>query len=206
MDIEIRKLTPELADDYVHFFDITPHDDNKEENKCYCVCWCSADHRIETDFSSPAKRRDLAVRYINSGILQGYLAYYENQVVGWCNANSKSDCLNCISWLRFMQTINTIETNPSNKVKSIFCFVITPTMQRKGIATLLLKRACEDATNEGFDFIEAYPYKEFSWQSSNFGGYFKMYEKCGFFIHQELNNNEVVMRKQLQTKGMDKND
>ena len=27
MNIEIRRLTPELADDYVHFFDITPHDE-----------------------------------------------------------------------------------------------------------------------------------------------------------------------------------
>ena len=34
MDIEIRKLTPDLAEEYVNFFDITPHDDNVEEHKC----------------------------------------------------------------------------------------------------------------------------------------------------------------------------
>jgi hypothetical protein len=28
MAIEIRRLAPELAEDYIHFFDITPHDDN----------------------------------------------------------------------------------------------------------------------------------------------------------------------------------
>ena len=27
MEIEIKRLTPDLADDYVHFFVITPYDD-----------------------------------------------------------------------------------------------------------------------------------------------------------------------------------
>ena len=40
MAVEIRKLIPDLAEDYVHFFDTTPHDDNVDEHKCYCVCWC----------------------------------------------------------------------------------------------------------------------------------------------------------------------
>ena len=37
MKFEIKKLTPELAEDYVHFFDVTPHDDFIDEHKCYCV-------------------------------------------------------------------------------------------------------------------------------------------------------------------------
>lgn len=43
MNIEIRKLAPEHAEDYVRFFDTTPHDDCVDEHKCYCVCWCSDD-------------------------------------------------------------------------------------------------------------------------------------------------------------------
>ena len=41
MDIEIRKLMPDLAKDYVRFFDMTPHDDHttKDELPCYCVTW-----------------------------------------------------------------------------------------------------------------------------------------------------------------------
>lgn len=51
MNIKIKKLTPELADDYVHFFDTTPHDDNIDEHKCYCVCWCNDDYHGK-DFAS----------------------------------------------------------------------------------------------------------------------------------------------------------
>jgi len=40
VDIKIRKLTSDLVDDYVNFFDTTPHSDNVDDHKCYCVCWC----------------------------------------------------------------------------------------------------------------------------------------------------------------------
>ena len=196
MKIEIKKLTPDLAEDYIHFFDVTPHDKYVDEHKCYCVCWCSADHRIETDYSTAEKRRILAAQYINDGIIQGYLAYHEDKVVGWCNANIKTDCLYCISWMRFMQSVSDIEIDPHNKVKSVFCFVIAPNMQRKGIATQLLECVCEDAANDGFDYVEAYPRKEFIGVSSDFMGHVKMYEKFGFTETAEY-DDVVVMRKAL---------
>ena len=157
MNIEIRKLTPDLLEDYLCFFETEAHADNPDEDRCYCVCWCSVDHRIQTDFSSPEKRRDLAVQYINSRAIQGYLAYYDGKVVGWCNANNKSDCLNCTSWLRFMNAVNTEDSSPDIKVKSIYCFTIAPNMKRKGIASQLLERVCKDAADDGFAFVEVYP-------------------------------------------------
>lgn len=83
------------------------------------------------------------------------------------------------------------------KVKSIFCFVIAPEMKRKGIATSLLKHVCDDAFKDGFDFIEAYPFKTPSRQSSDFGGHIKMYQKSGFYISLDTDNG-IVMRKQLK--------
>ncbi len=159
MNIIIKRLTPELVEDYLHFFDATPHDDGIDENKCYCVCWCSTDHRVETDFSSAAKRRELARQYVIKGIIQGYLAYQDSKVVGWCNANTKSECRNCINWLRFMQSVEYDDS--ILKVKSIFCYVIALEMQRKGITTKLLERGYIDAQMEGFDNVESYPKKEF---------------------------------------------
>jgi len=91
MDIEIRKLIPELAEDYVHFFDTTPHDNNVDEHKCYCVCWCNDDYEGK-DLSTVAKRRECALQYVKGNNIQGYLVYSGDTVVGWCNANTKSDC------------------------------------------------------------------------------------------------------------------
>ena len=195
MNLEIRKLTPDLLEDYLHFFETDAHADNKEEDRCYCVCWCREDHRVGTDFSSPEKRRDLATLYINRGTLQGYLAYYEGKVVGWCNTNTKSDCLNCISWLRFMTSV---KTTPDIKVKSIYCFTITPTLKRKGIATALLARVCKDAADEGFDIVEAYPNKEFINPFRDFMGPLEMYKRNGFIVQEEMENIFVV-RKPLKS-------
>ena len=193
MNIKIKKLTPELADDYVHFFDTTPHDDNIDEHKCYCVCWCNDDYHGK-DFASVANRRTYALQYVRGKNIQGYLAYDGDRIVGWCNANTKLDCLKCASWRRFM---NYVPVEEDLKVKSIFCYVIAPDMKRRGIATLLLERVCTDAALDGFDYVEAYPYKETSFQSSDFGGHYEMYRKNGFQIFLETDLG-LVMRKKLR--------
>lgn len=110
-----KKLTPELVEDYLHFYDTTPHDDGMDEN-----------------------------------------------------TNTKSECGNCISWLSFMQSVES--DDPGLKVKSIFCYVIAPEMQRKGIATKLLERVCMDAQMDGFDVVESYPKKEFVSVARDFMG------------------------------------
>lgn len=196
MNIKIRKLTPELLDDYLHFFDTTPHSTNKDEHRCYCVCW-SSDNFEGKDFSTAEKRRGIAIEYVNEGKIKGYLAYCDNKVVGWCNANTKSDCLECLSWQMFMKPFHKYEDAPGIKVKSVFCFAIAPEMRRKGVSELLLSRVCEDAQKEGFDFVEAYPNKEFINTEEDFMGPVKLYEKLGFYVCCEV-DNKLVIRKKLK--------
>lgn len=197
MQIEIRKLTPDLLEDYLYFFETDAHADNKDEDRCYCVCWCVDDHREGKDFSSPEKRRELAIQYVNSGMIQGYLAFYDGKVVGWCNANTKSDCLNCISWLRHKVPVNIAQSTPGIKVKSVFCFTIAPEMKRKGIAAQLLQRVCQDAANDGFDVVEAYPNKQFINMFADFYGPLEIYKRSGFVIHDEW-GGKFVVRKSLK--------
>ena len=193
MEIEIRRLTPALADDYVHFFDITPHDEYIDEHKCYCVCWCADDYEGK-DFSTAEKRRAAAHHYVGEGILQGYLAYYKGIPVGWCNANTRNDCLRCCSWRMFMKDVPVDETE---KVKSIFCFVIAPQMQRQGIASQLLERVIQDAKADDFDVIEAYPNICFSSTAADFMGPAAMYEKQGFDVIRRI-DQKFIMRKKLK--------
>ena len=196
MNIEIRKLTPDLVEDYVCFFDTTPHSDNIDEHRCYCVCWCSDDYEGK-DFSSPEKRRDCATQYVKGNNIQGYLAYCDDKVVGWCNANTKADCLKCASWRLFMGSIPTEESTRGIRVKSVFCFAIAPEMKRQGIAGRLLERVCQDAAQDGFDFVEAYPNREFINDEEDFMGPVELYRKSGFTVHYET-EQKLVMRKQLE--------
>ena len=199
INIIIRKLTPSLAEDYVTFFDTTPHNE-KYRIKCYCVYWCSEESESK-NFSSKKARRDYAFQCVEENIIQGYLAYCDDKVVGWCNVNTKSDCLKCKGW-RGMNGprkgfLPTEETTPEIKVKSVFCFAVAPKMRRRGIASQLLEQICQDAAEDGFDFVEAYPDKEVTAKSEDFVGYTEMYEKQGFTVCHET-SKKMVMRKSLR--------
>lgn len=160
------------------------------------LTWRSDDSYIGNGdhwFPTQKERRERAIQFVNSGSLQGYLAYCGNEIVGWCNANA--NCHQRINYLRLYWPIE--EYRADIKVKSIFCFVISPQMQRMGVATKLLERVCHDAAADGFDYVEVYVNKDFTEGSDDFRGHPAMYEKCGFNIHAER-ESRIVMRKALK--------
>jgi GNAT superfamily N-acetyltransferase len=199
MNIKIIKLKPDLAEEYLRFFDTTPHWGN-EDTRCYCITWCSDNIYLNGGkhwFSSPEERRIHGLKRVQDGDIQGYLAYCDEKIVGWCNANTKADCKECINYLRTDGGIPLEECYSGEKVKFIFCFTIDPKMQRMGLATQLLEYVCQDSIKEGFDFIEAFPNKKITDASRDHRGPLTMYEKCGFFKHAER-DEVVVVRKNLK--------
>ncbi len=198
MDLEIRKLTPDLAEDYALFFDVTPHDVNIDEHKCYCVTWRGDGSYVNGNhwFPTREERRERAVRFVREGYLQGYLAWSGGRIVGWCNANA--DCRLCVDYLRSFWPIE--EHRADIRIKSVFCFMIAPEMQRQGVATRLLERVCADAEADGFDFVEAYLNEKFVEEDHDFRGPLEMFEKCGFYKYAER-EGRVVVRKAFRRPG-----
>ena len=199
MNVEIRKLTTSLVEDYARFFDITPHWGN-DDTKCYCITWCGDNVYLNGGshwFSSPEERRVNAIKRVQDGDIHGYLVYYDNEVVGWCNANTKSNCKECINYLRTDGGMPLDECQEGEMVKFIFCFTIAPKVQRIGIATQLLEHVCQDAASDGFDFVEAIPSRKSADPAGDHRGPIGMYEKCGFSIHAEL-DGKVFVRKALK--------
>lgn len=192
--INIYKLTPERLDDYLYFFENVAHTDNKKWDRCYCVNFCSDNNAdIAELLRDPGVRRTYAIKYVNENLLQGYLAYQDGQVVGWCNANDKKDCLGCFGWQIISKGIRTIEE--SIRVKSVFCFTVAPAMRGKHIATALLERVIQDARKDGYDYIEAYPNKTECDMYYNFVGPIGLYEKFGFSQFGKTDNRLIIRKK-----------
>ena len=193
MNIEIRKLTPELSEEYARFFDTTSHNDEFDGRKCYCVTWRNDDSYIGEDHWYPTEeeRRERAIQFVKGGKLQGYFAYCGERIVGWCNATA--DCQKGVDYMRSFWPIEEFRTDI--KVKSVFCFVIAPDMQRKGIATMLLERVCKDAAEDGFDFVEGYAEEIYS--AFDFKGPLAMFEKFGF-VKCAIKEGKIVVRKALK--------
>jgi len=199
MNIEIRKLTPELAEDYARFFDTTHHW-GSDDTKCYCITWCSDNvynNGGEHWYASSDERRVHGIQRVQDGHIQGYLAYLGGEIVGWCNANTKTDLQACVEYLRTYGGVPMEEPRTAEKVKLISCFAIAPKMLRMGVATQLLEYVCEDAAAEGFDFVEAFPNKKLTDAAKDHRGPLAMYEKCGFIVFAEQ-EDKVVVRKTLR--------
>ena len=195
MDITIRKLTPDLAFDYALFFDTTPHYEqgNQAAVPCYCVTWRNDDSYDDQNshwYETREQRRERAIWFVQHGIIQGYLAYLGNRIIGWCSATG--DCHKGVEFMRLYCPI--AERGPDTKVKSVFCFVVAPEFRRQGIATMLLEYVLRDAADDGFDYVEAYPLV--SSTELDHMGPLAMYLQCGFEVYEDI-EERVSVRKAL---------
>jgi len=191
MNIVIKKLSPNLLKDFLFFFDNIAFADHKDWSGCYCVepHLCQA-AESELPKGIESNCRQIAIEFINSGKLKGYLAYCDNEVVGWVNANDKNN----YEKLQAQKELLTDEDN--KKIKSIMCFIVAPKHRRKGIASQLLMQICDDSKSENYDFIEVYPYRGVSEEFHYFCGPIEMYKKNEFQIYKDL-NDKFIMRKCL---------
>ncbi|MDI6619029.1 MAG: GNAT family N-acetyltransferase [Clostridiales bacterium] len=191
MDVKICPLSRELADDYFDFFDNVAFCDHEEWSWCYCTYY-HFDSEIEKELDGVDKNglREYAVKLVKEGIINGYLAYIDGKVAGWCNAGDKA------GYKRLRANKDLWSDADDAKVKSVVCFIIAPKMRNQGIATLLLKRVCEDAASEGFSCVEAYPACGTLDCYMNFHGYISMYEKSGFVLHKRF-DDYCIMQKNI---------
>jgi ribosomal protein S18 acetylase RimI-like enzyme len=177
MEIEVRKLSKDLLNDWLNYFDNEAFKDNKHWIGCYCMCY-HWNKELQSKKSWDCQEKDIpynricAINFINEGKLQGYLAYIEGKVVGWVNTNDKTS----YDSVNFTLPIEEHERN--KKIKSIVCFNISPDYRGVGIASKLLDKICADAKNEGYDYIEAYPFIKN--ENNNYHGPQSLYEKFGF--------------------------
>jgi GNAT superfamily N-acetyltransferase len=191
MNIEIKKLTSDLLDDWLHFFDHKAFEDNEDWFGCFCMFYhwteaLAANKAWNCSRDNAPYNRSCAIDAIKEGKMQGYLAYLDGRVVGWCNANDKNAYSNVN--VTFPPTLS------NARVKSVVCFCIAHEARGKGVATKLLDRVCSDAATERYNFVEAYPFQNDMHHA--YHGPQRMYEKHGF-INCGLNNGCFIYRKEL---------
>ena len=190
MDITIKRLSPDMAEEYAAFFDETPHYDGVPEQTCYCVAWRD-DETYEGDdhwYEPRGERRRRAVEFVRGGHIRGYLAYRGGKAIGWMNATG--NCRGGVKYLREFWPIP--EDRPNERVLSAMCFMIAEGARRSGVATALLERACGDAAAEGYDVVEGYAEDKPFDPAHDFRGSIGMYERLGFAKIAERGGKAVM--------------
>ena len=152
MDITIKRLTPELSDDYFGFFENRAFTDNSPY-RCYCQMYQmtieqAKDALDNADVADIGRiSREVAERQIKLGALQGYLAYDGSLAIGWCNCNDKANFPGESS------TGDKFYAPPEKREKAVVCFEIAPEYRGKGVATALLQQAVIHAKAENLSLI-----------------------------------------------------
>lgn len=210
MNLRIERMTPSLAADYFDFFDNRAFSDGSPYGPCYCCAFQMTKSEIEEEFFAAVKAqgsghaglealRTSAARRVAAGLIQGYLAYDGDVVVGWCNVNDRRSYVRVGEFS--LDAVPQDDTAPecgAGEVKSVVCFEVAPGYRGKGIATALLTRACEDAQREGFACIEGYPIAREEDDPLDFTGPVRLYEKLGFSV-AERQGNRLTMRRKLKS-------
>ncbi len=185
--ITVCRLTPELCGDWVQYFDEIAFKDHQDWAFCYCLEG-HLEPKTQESWINAQERRARAIELIQSGVMQGYLAYAGDRVVGWCNVNDRENYLYLTTMFR------EIGYQPEGRAKAIYCFLIAPEFRGKGVAQSLLDRVCEDAAQDGYDCIEVYPFvdKQFEFQ---YHGTYGMYVRNGFTEIADLQYVKVMQKK-----------
>jgi GNAT superfamily N-acetyltransferase len=186
VNIEIKRMSPDLLEQWLCYFDNTAYKEGDEWQACYCMHF-HYDDALEkrAGQEKPGSSRPYAVEYINQGKLQGYVALQDGKIIGWCNANDKQ---------AYTSDMRHEDSDRGKKIKSVVCFNIAPEKRRQGIASMLLDMVCQEAAAEGYEYIEAYPFNSGDSQNRDYHGPSGLYEKHGFIVCDTLESCTVVRK------------
>ena len=183
LELTFQRLSVENLHDFLDYFDHDAFTDNPKWAGCYCQFYLDDPAATDPDTISTERNRQTACDRVGSGEMQGYLAYSENRVVGWCAAGSS----------KLFPGLPDAE----DKLARILCFVIHPSFRGQGVARSLMRHAVADLAKLGFAAVEASPYTLPEQQAANYRGHLSMYLSEGFEVVRDMGEYGTLVRKHL---------
>lgn len=189
MEIQVKKLTKDMADAYLRYFDQDAFSDHIEWSACYCL----ESHLCKEEnerMKGKEERRQKAKELIENNIMSGYLVYERDRVIGWCNAGDKSG----YAPIRGNKEYEAGD-GADGRTMVVYCIDIAPEYRGKGIASLVMEHVLQDAKEEGYQYVEGYPFTDPK-RKYQYRGPVRLYEKYGFEMCR-TGERICVMRKTI---------
>ena len=184
MEITIQPLSPGLAETFAAFFSGIDFSGTPHWASCFCryyYLYCSMEEwRARTLESNRAE----AIAAIQSGEMQGYLAFSGETCIGWCSANDLQNFPRLAEDMR--------PCSGQKRVGCTICFVIHPDWRGTGVARTLLQRAIEDYTSRGYDAMLALPFESKEFPQKRYRGTPSMYLEAGYRVLDERDGIQVM--------------
>jgi len=187
MTLSIHALKPEHAEAYLAYLQQMDFHHAPDWAGCFCRFYhtdCASD---EWQKRGAVQNREEARLAIQEGSMKGFLAFEDDRIVGWLNANQ----------IQAYPRLHSFATPycRSPQTGCVVCFVIDPQVRHQGIATKLLSAAVDAFEKEGMDVL-AFPFESKSEPQKAYRGFASMYLKLGFKV-MESRAGMSVLRKEV---------
>jgi ribosomal protein S18 acetylase RimI-like enzyme len=180
--LDIRRLSVENLDDFLGYFDHRAFLEDPNWDGCYCQFYLNTPEQNSLEGDKTEVNRASACSRVETGDMDGYLAYEDDKVVGWCAAGSS--------------LLYPGLPGADEKVARILCFNVDPDRRGQGVSGGMLDLILEDLTARGFEAAEAGPNQN-SYSDKSYRGSFDMFNKRGFEPVADLEDGFVLVRKYL---------
>ena len=117
-------------EDWIYFFDKVGFADNPDWCGCFCRYYHFAGSNKKWEKQTREENRDASVNLIISGIMHGFLAYLDDNPIGWCNVNSREN---------YAKELYKYDLE-GKQIAGIVCFLISHTYRKQGIARKLMNQ------------------------------------------------------------------
>jgi len=185
--LQVQPLAPQRLDDFLAFFDGDAFADNPRWSSCYCQ-YLHVDHRAVTWAQRTGQQnRAAACERIAAAQMQGWLAYRDGRVVGWCNAAPRAT----------MQAFADDPDTDDAAIGQVGCFVVAKAQRRGGVARALLDAALVGFREQGLRIAQGLPQRDALSDAQQHLGPLSMYLAAGFRVHRELDGGTIVVRRDL---------
>jgi GNAT superfamily N-acetyltransferase len=187
LPIEIHAVSAERLADFLTFFDGEAFADNPKWGFCYCQFAYVNHSAVEWKTRRLDQNRQAACQRIQSNTMKGHLAYRGGKPVGWCNAAPRT----------MLDSFADEPDADASSIGQITCFIVAKDHRNTGVATALLKAACEGLRSQGLTIAEATANPSASTQAENHYGPLAMYLAAGFNVHNTEDDGYVIVRRRL---------
>jgi len=183
MTLHIRPMSINDGILFTAFMDRVDFSHQPNWQGCYCRFYhsgCTYDQWMKLP---KANKRDEALTMIADGFMHGYLAFDNEQMIGWLNAGH---------WENYLRLAKELSKHADLDTAVLICFLIDEKYRNQGIAKKLLAYALEDLSLLGFKRFIAIPHATKEVSELNYRGTMHMYEEHGFKSVEEL-SGQVIM-------------
>jgi ribosomal protein S18 acetylase RimI-like enzyme len=182
VELRLERLNPETLHDFLDYFDHRAFLNDEDWAGCYCQAYLNPPGTDPESVFGEGKARQAVCDRVNSGTMDGYLAFDGDRMVAWCAAgNSK---------------LYELLPDAEDTLARIICLNVDPDLRQQGIAGKMIDLVIDDLTARGFAAIEAGPSSDETSQKS-FQGTVSMFATRGFEKVMDLPTGQVLMRRYL---------